>query len=108
MIPVSYKSWRGSITLTGREIALCQYDLNLLTTETPALPDLKLYPNPAQHQLTIETKQPGPVQLIDLQGRVLHQIPNISGLLRLDTSALPAGLYLIRSGGVTKQLIIEK
>ena len=108
MVPVSYKSWQGSITLTGREIALCQYDLSLLATESPALPDLKVYPNPAQNQLTVETIRPGPVQLIDLQGRILRRIPNISGSLRLDISTLPAGLYLIRSGGVTKQIIVEK
>ena len=107
-ISVSYKSWRGSITLTGREIALCQYDLSLLSTETPALPDLKIYPNPAQNEVTIESKQPGPVTLLDVQGRVLRQIPNISSPLRLDISTLPAGLYLIRSGGVTKQIVVEK
>lgn len=107
-IPIAYKSWQGSITLTGREIALCQYDLSLLATETPALPDLKIYPNPARQYLTIEPAQPSQVQLIDLQGRVLQTIPNISGPLRLDISTLPAGLYLIRNGGVSKQILIDK
>ncbi|MBO0930326.1 T9SS type A sorting domain-containing protein [Fibrella aquatilis] len=106
-LPISYKSWQGSITLTGREIALCQYDLSLLTTETPTLPDLNIYPNPARNEIIVETKQSDPVALIDIQGRILRQIPNISGPLRLDISTLPAGLYLIRSGGVTKQIIVE-
>ena len=107
-ISITYKSWQGSITLAGREIALCQYDLGLLATETPTLPDLHVYPNPARHELTIVAPQPGTVQLIDLRGRVLRQIPNNSGSLRLDVSTLPVGLYLIRSGGVTKQVVLEK
>ncbi|MBO0939708.1 T9SS type A sorting domain-containing protein [Fibrella sp. HMF5335] len=107
-IPISYKGWQGSITLTGREIAICQYDLSLLATENLALPDLNVYPNPARHELTIIAPQPDAVQLIDLQGRVLRQIPNISGPLRLDISTLPAGLYLIRNGGITKQIVVEK
>ncbi|MEZ0486960.1 T9SS type A sorting domain-containing protein [Fibrella aquatica] len=107
VVPIRYKSWQGSLTLTGREVALCQYDLTLLATEPTALPDLRLYPNPARQQVTVETSQRTDVTLIDAKGRIIRQFVNISAPLVIDTSTLPPGLYLIRSGGVSKQLIIN-
>jgi hypothetical protein len=102
-VPIRYKTWQGSITLTGREVALCQYDLSLLGTAP--IEAFRTYPNPATTQLTVELTTPGDVQLIDLQGRILRQYVNISSPLVIDTSTLPAGLYLVRSGGVTKQIV---
>ncbi|MEZ0540413.1 T9SS type A sorting domain-containing protein [Fibrella arboris] len=107
VVPIRYKSWQGSLTLTGREVALCQYDLTLLATEAASLPDIRLYPNPARQQVTVTTSQPGDVALINAQGRIIRQFINISAPLVIDTSTLPAGLYLIRTGGVSKQLIIN-
>ncbi|XWW46372.1 T9SS type A sorting domain-containing protein [Fibrella sp. USSR17] len=107
VVPIRYKSWQGSLTLTGRDVALCQYDLSLLATESPLLPDLRLYPNPARHHVTVETRQRGNVALIDAQGRVIRQFVNISAPLVIDISTLPAGLYVVRTGGMSKQLIIN-
>ncbi|WP_375445133.1 T9SS type A sorting domain-containing protein [uncultured Fibrella sp.] len=106
VVPIRYKNWQGYLTLTGREVALCQYDLSLLATELPVLPDLRIYPNPARQQVTVETSQRGDVALIDALGQIIQQFMNISAPLVIDTSKLPAGLYLIRVGGVSKQLII--
>ncbi|RYF66400.1 MAG: T9SS type A sorting domain-containing protein, partial [Cytophagaceae bacterium] len=107
VVPIHYKSWQGSLTLTGREVALCQYDLTLLATEAPTLPNLRIYPNPARQQVTVTTSQPGDVALINAQGRIIRQFMNISSPLVIDISTLPAGLYLVRTGGVSKQLIIN-
>ena len=106
-IPIRYKSWSGNLTLTGREVALCQYDLSILSTENPILPTLRLYPNPARRQVTVTVGQPGEVLLLDVQGRILRRFGNISAPLVIDVSTLPTGLYLIRSGGVSKQLVIN-
>lgn len=105
-VPIRYQNWSGTITLTGREVALCQYDLTVLATDPAFLPDLRVFPNPARHQVTVETNRPADVSLLDAQGRFLRHFVNISGPLLIDISALPAGLYLIRAGGVTKQLVI--
>jgi hypothetical protein len=102
-VPIRYKTWQGSLTLTGREVALCQYDLSLLGTNPAEA--FRTYPNPATNQLTVELPAPGDLQLIDGQGRMLRQYVNISSPFILDTSTLPAGLYLLRSGGVTKQIV---
>ena len=105
-VPLRYKSWQGTLTLTGREVALCEYDLSLLATEPAPLPTLTVFPNPACHTVTVATSQPGEVLLIDLKGRVLRQFSNTTSPLVIDISTLPAGLYLVRCGGVSKQLII--
>lgn len=107
IVPIRYKNWQGSLTLSGREVALCQYDLSLLATELPTLPALRIYPNPARQQVTVDTSPQNNVALIDAQGRIIRQFMNISTPLVIDISTLPAGLYLIRSGGVSKQLIIN-
>lgn len=52
---------------------------------------LKVYPNPVQGQLIIESSAPVLVTLRDLQGRVLLQSGNGS----LDMSSLAAGMYLL-------------
>ncbi len=105
-VAIRYKNWQGSLTLTGREVALCQYDLSLLATELPTLPDLRLYPNPTRQQVTVETSQRADITLLDAQGRLINQFVNISAPLVIDVSTLPAGLYLVRTGGVSKQLVI--
>lgn len=107
VVPIRYKTWQGSLTLTGREVALCQYDLSLLATE-PALPTLRVYPNPASRQLTVESPAAGEVALIDVRGRILRQfVLTASAPLVIDTTELSAGLYLIRANGVTKQVVIR-
>lgn len=106
-VPIRYKSWQGTLMLTGREVALCQYDLTLLATEAPTLPSLRLFPNPAHQQLTVETSQRSDLTLINAKGQVVRQFVNISLPLTIDISTLPPGLYLVRSGSVSKQLIIN-
>ncbi|RTQ50654.1 T9SS type A sorting domain-containing protein [Hymenobacter gummosus] len=58
-------------------------------------PAYAVYPNPARDELTIEESQRGAFQatLYDGQGQPRRQQQAPQGRLRLDTSALPAGLY---------------
>ncbi len=78
--------------------------------------ELKLYPNPAGEQVTLQFESRGSnmLELMDVQGRVLiRKTFDAEGQVqhRLNTSELSAGVYLIRlqSGGaqVTRRLIIE-
>ena len=106
-VPIRYKNWLGSLTLTGREVALCQYDLSLLATELPALADLRVYPNPARGQATVEAGQPGNLALIDAQGRVVWQGKVGLAPTIIDISTLTPGLYILRTGILSRQLVIQ-
>ena len=106
-VPIRYKNWLGSLTLTGREVALCQYDLSLLATELPALADLRVYPNPARGQATVEAGQPGNLALIDAQGRVVWQSKVGLAPTIIDISTLTPGLYILRTGILSRQLVIQ-
>jgi hypothetical protein len=69
----------------------------------PALPaDVRVYPNPATDRLIIEQGQllHSDVQLLDMQGRVLKEMPLTSYRNTLDLNGLAPGMYLYRLKGV--------
>jgi hypothetical protein len=70
--------------------------------------NIKVYPNPANHQLTLQTLRGGIFELIDISGRVLN-IYNINNTIETIPINLPSGLYFIREkeSGVTQKLMIE-
>ncbi|RTQ48495.1 T9SS type A sorting domain-containing protein [Hymenobacter gummosus] len=74
-------------------------------------PAYAVYPNPAQEELTIEESQRAAFQatLYDGQGQPRRQQQAPQGRLRLDTRALPAGLYhlQLRRGNRTEQRQIQ-
>ncbi len=74
--------------------------------ELPAIAELKLWPNPAQDELNISlnNSRPGitPVTVIDMTGRAVisegHNMALGVNTLRLNTSDLQPGLYMVRIG----------
>ena len=64
---------------------------------------LNVYPNPATNLISIATGSAGlgnkSVSITDLRGRTVHHITNpaeANGLIRLDVSDYPGGVYLVR------------
>ncbi len=59
---------------------------------------IKIYPNPAQSEITIETSDKTSVQIIvkDLLGRELLAVNSNSSKTTMDISALSAGVYLLQ------------
>lgn len=75
--------------------------------------DSAVYPNPAANEVYIENLSAQgelKVKLIDIHGRIIRQAP-LFDKLRIDVSALQAGMYFVRIGSnegvVTKKLIIN-
>ncbi len=60
--------------------------------------ELKVFPNPTTGVFDVEGTLgiAATVSLTDLTGRLLHSAETTDGRLRMDISALPAGLYLVR------------
>lgn len=76
------------------------------------MPDLKLYPNPAQDKLTIELKQPFSASVYNIKGELVFQTHQNQLVLNIDTKEWGAGLYVVKviSGERTtvRKLIMSK
>lgn len=65
-------------------------------SELANMPDLKLYPNPAQDKLTIELTQPFSVSIYNTNGSLVFETDQKQSVLDIDTKEWHAGLYLVK------------
>ncbi len=101
-VVVRYKNWQQTITLTGRQTYLCQFDLSVTATE-PAGPDaVEVSPNPAHTTLTVSLAPsrtyPATLTLHDLTGRVVRQRAVEGQETVFDVRGLATGVYVLRVG----------
>ena len=76
------------------------------TKKGAGLNALSIVPNPASRQVQVLGAAKGyPLQLLDLQGRVVREQP--TGATALDLSHVAAGMYLVRSGSQQGRVIVE-
>ena len=75
-------------------------------------PNIKVYPNPAQNNLTVEVadNEKQQLQVVDISGKtILFQI--ISGITNIDTSQLENGMYFVQlknnEGISIKKIIVQ-
>ncbi len=82
----------------------------LLSTPENSLADLKIYPNPAQNKLFIQsaTNDFDSVSISDINGRIINSLKNLVSN-EIDVSALNSGMYFITiissEGKITKKFI---
>ena len=99
-----------------------QYDINYLTeihrfftensggnvgVEEPMVMDLRIWPNPAIGQCTIEVGTDTRVEVFNLEGRLMAIHPLKKGVNQIDVSGLSEGLYFIKTaeGAVGKVMV---
>lgn len=74
-------------------------------------PVFRMYPNPANNQVTLllgNNYRNQTVELTDLTGRLLQSIQTgAEEQLQLNLQGLPAGMYLVRCNQTTRKLIVE-
>ena len=77
----------------------CTLDVNAV--DAPSKDRIAVYPNPANDRLMIETlnKQPYSLLVHDILGRVVLQMDQHLDSEAIDVSALPKGVYVIRTQG---------
>jgi hypothetical protein len=72
---------------------------------------LALYPNPAHDRTTLRlpAASAGPLQLFDAMGREVRRYAATTGTpeVTLDLRGLPAGVYIVRAGISSRQLLVE-
>ena len=70
---------------------------------------LKLYPNPARNNVTIELSPNGnnqPLLIYDLQGKLIHKQSLLQKQEQIDTENWKAGIYFVRFGKEMQKLVI--
>ena len=72
--------------------------------------NLKVYPSPTSNYLNLEgPKEDYSLQILNIQGKLFHELNNISGHQNIDVSFLPSGFYFLNinyySGNQTKRFI---
>ena len=73
--------------------------------------DLKVYPNPTQNDVTVETPGMSRVELYDNEGRRLEDYTVDGDIFRISLVHLPSGMYYLRvhtPRGVTIQKIVKR
>ncbi|GMT45462.1 MAG: hypothetical protein IEMM0006_1294 [bacterium] len=93
----------------------CLDNLNDITNGVPTLPvgtnsyNVKLYPNPAANTLYVNGVKDARINIYDISGRKVYETNAATETVRVNVSAYPKGIYLIRiqkgQAVVTKKLI---
>lgn len=106
IINVSFQNWQKTITLKGREVFLCSFDLNTITSveEKYGLKDITVMPNPTHekihYRVESEASAVASVGLIDLAGKVYskEEVLLKKGVneREINASKLPTGTYLLQ------------
>lgn len=114
-LTVRYKSWQQTISLTGREVYLCRFDMGTVTAIDPGLPEVTVYPNPTESSLIVSFGQlpssPIELTLLNTTGQTVlkTQVNSVKQFVSLPS--LPAGVYMLRiqneAGSQTKKIVIK-
>lgn len=106
VVNLNYLNWQKTITLKGREVFLCAFDLNTITsveTKTP-FTNILITPNPTRDKIRFRFESANAsfavVYLTDLTGKILVKEPFTTkqgtNERELDAQNLAAGTYLLR------------
>jgi hypothetical protein len=69
---------------------------------------VNIYPNPAREQFTVELDKPSNIKVINALGQTVINI-DVDGKSIINTSTLPAGIYIIRVEGYkATSLVIQR
>ena len=120
-LTLTYKQWTKTITLNGREVFLCQFDLaDVVSSLDSSLALATIYPNPAARTVFVDltsrsTQSEVLFELIDLKGTILKSSKMNSSVgdyrYQFDLPLVPRGSYLLRVGtessSITKHIFIS-
>lgn len=70
--------------------------------------ELRLWPSPARGTVHVRLPAPGLLTVYDLIGREHLRVEASATEATLDVSGLPAGLYVVRTGGETRPLVVRR
>jgi len=65
--------------------------------ETPAVNPVKVYPNPAADNITVENLESGTLSILNMNGLVMLERTIANNKTVIDISKLPAGVYILKT-----------
>jgi hypothetical protein len=68
---------------------------------------LKIYPNPATNNLTIETPQKATIEILNIKGQIIKSINNANIIATIDLDNFSSGVYIIKAK-TDKEVMIKK
>ncbi|MDO7874139.1 T9SS type A sorting domain-containing protein [Hymenobacter sp. ASUV-10] len=103
------------VTVNGQQrVSLARLTNTLLAAQPalPAAPALDVYPNPAHHRAILRlpaAPAARPARLFDALGRPVRAfaVPAHAAETTVDLAGLPAGVYVLRCGAVSRRLVVE-
>jgi hypothetical protein len=114
-ITVSYQNWARNITLKGKEVFLCKFDLNdSVNGVEPLLDMVKVYPNPAAQELNVSLEEVNGVTNVDfaltnIKGQTFLQqkLSAFAGETKttITLPKLPSGIYFARFTTINRTVI---
>jgi hypothetical protein len=79
-----------------------------LKNETNVTSQVKLFPNPFDSDITLETNgEKQDIQVFNVLGTLVHSLDSESATTTIDLSDQPKGIYFVKIGSVTKKIIKE-
>lgn len=73
----------------------------------PTTGSLIIYPNPTSGLLKIQLDSPTSIEIIDIQGHIVMKTECTAGEAMLDLQGVKKGVYLLKSNGITKKIILK-
>ncbi len=93
-------------TDSGRSFAYMPYSAPITgIAESPATQQVRVYPNPTRGIVTVELGNGTDIDLYDIRGNKVLSRCNANGIVTLDISALPQGVYILRCGATVSRLV---
>jgi hypothetical protein len=72
---------------------------------------LKIYPNPANSKITIESQQHELIEISNIQGQLIKTLATTGNKTNIDVSALPSGMYFVKvksENGIAVKKLVKK
>jgi len=115
VVEIAYKNYRQIIKLTGYEVFLCKFDMNLLENEQYSN-NINIYPNPASEVLEVNFRAIKPenieIKLFDSTGKIIFEVHKKVNFgenqHRISLQNIENGVYFCSIANQIKKIIISK
>ncbi|MBI1222691.1 MAG: T9SS type A sorting domain-containing protein [Bacteroidetes bacterium] len=84
-------------------------DGSITNTVLPENLKIRLYPNPSNGIFIIEMNdfEPHEIEIYDLTSKMIHK-QRIAHKTRIDLSAFPGGIYIVRCGDISQKIVLSR